>query len=201
VSLYEIKSSVTKELVTVRKSRFVRFLVFADLAGVEGLRVPLMLGDAPSLLEHLESNQLGERSLTVRPRVTACYRDRFVRVPFPSRSLTIPFAYRYSHFLFSLSVFLSLRRISSFVFHGWRDGSYIPSGLSGREPWPCSRKISFFPIFFSLHGLEFIGIWASCLNVPFPFSSLDSNPINSLRFPDPCLFFLTTVSLLRVENS
>jgi hypothetical protein len=57
-----------------------------------------MLGDAPSLLEHLksnfESNQLGKCSLTVRPKVTACYRDRFVRVLFRSRSLIIPFAYR-----------------------------------------------------------------------------------------------------------
>jgi hypothetical protein len=39
-----------------------------------------------------------------------------------------------------------------------RDGSYIPSGLSGREPGPCARKISLFPIFFFLHGLEFIGV-------------------------------------------
>jgi hypothetical protein len=70
---------------------------FADLVGVEGPWVPLMLGDAPSLLEHLESNlksnQLSKLSLTVKPRVTACYRDCFVRVPF-SRSLSIPFASR-----------------------------------------------------------------------------------------------------------
>jgi hypothetical protein len=39
-----------------------------------------------------------------------------------------------------------------------RDGSYIPSGLSGREPWPYARKISLFPLFFFLHGLEFIGV-------------------------------------------
>jgi hypothetical protein len=39
-----------------------------------------------------------------------------------------------------------------------RDGSYIPSGLSGREPWPYTRKLSLFPIFFFLHGLEFIGV-------------------------------------------
>jgi hypothetical protein len=68
-----------QNLVTVRKSRSVGFLVFADLGGLEGPRVPLMLGDAPSLLEHLESNlksnHLSKLSLTVRPRVTACYRD------------------------------------------------------------------------------------------------------------------------------
>jgi hypothetical protein len=39
-----------------------------------------------------------------------------------------------------------------------RGGSYIPSGLSGREPWPYARKISLFPLFFFLHGLEFIGV-------------------------------------------
>jgi hypothetical protein len=85
--------------VTVRKFRSVRSSIFAGLAGVEGPRVPLMLGDAPSLLEHLESNlennQLGKRSLTIRPRVTAYYRDRFVRVPIPSLSPIIPFVYRY----------------------------------------------------------------------------------------------------------
>jgi hypothetical protein len=55
---------------------------------------------------------------------------------------------------------------------------------------PVPEKISFFPIFFSLHDLEFIGIWASRLNVPFPF--LDSNPINSLHFPDPRFLFSWT---------
>jgi hypothetical protein len=85
--------------ITVRKFRSVRSSIFAGLAGVEGPRVPLMLGDAPSLLEHLESNlennQLGKRSLTIRPRITANYRDRFVRVPIPSLSPIIPFVYRY----------------------------------------------------------------------------------------------------------
>jgi hypothetical protein len=52
-------------VVTVRRSRSVCFLIFADLAGVEGLWVPLRLGDVPSLLEHLENNQHGERSLTL----------------------------------------------------------------------------------------------------------------------------------------
>jgi hypothetical protein len=52
-------------VVTVRRSRSVCFLIFADLAGVEGLWVLLMLGDVPSLLEHLENNQHGERSLTL----------------------------------------------------------------------------------------------------------------------------------------
>jgi hypothetical protein len=85
--------------VTVRKFRSVRSSIFAGLAGVEGPRVPLILGDAPSLLEHLESNlennQLGKRSLTIRPRVTANYRDRFVRVPIRSLSPIISFVYRY----------------------------------------------------------------------------------------------------------
>jgi hypothetical protein len=85
-------------IVTVRKFRSLCFSIFAGLAGVEGPRDSLMLGDAPSLLEHLESNlesnQLGKRSLTVRPRVTVYYRDRYVRVPIPSLSPIMPFAYR-----------------------------------------------------------------------------------------------------------
>jgi hypothetical protein len=74
------------------------FVFFADLAGVEGPWVPLMLGDAPSLLEHLESNlksnEFSKLSLAVRLRVIACYRDRFVCVffvpdPSSSRSLVV----------------------------------------------------------------------------------------------------------------
>jgi hypothetical protein len=84
---------------------------------VEGPWVPLMLGDAPSLLEHLESslksNEFSKLSLIVRPRVIACYRDRFVCVfflpdPSSSRSLDVvvnPF-YLAFFFWFSLSVFL-----------------------------------------------------------------------------------------------
>jgi hypothetical protein len=77
---------------------FVFRFFFAHLAGVEGPWVPLMLGDAPSLLEHLESNlksnEFSKLSLTVRPRVIACYRDRFVCVfflpnPSSSRSLVV----------------------------------------------------------------------------------------------------------------
>jgi hypothetical protein len=53
---------------------------------VEGPWVPLMLGDAASLLIHLESNlknnQFSKLSLAIRARVTACYRDCSVRVPF-----------------------------------------------------------------------------------------------------------------------
>jgi hypothetical protein len=87
------------DLVTVRKFCSVRFsFFFADLAGVEGQWVPLMLGDAPSLLEHLKSNlksnEFSKLSLTVRPRVIASYRDRFVCVfflpdPSSSRSLVV----------------------------------------------------------------------------------------------------------------
>jgi hypothetical protein len=147
-----------------------------------------MLGDAPSLLEHLDSilenNQLAKRSLTVRPRVTAYYGDRFVRVPIPSLSPIIPFVYRDLPFylVFPLSFFpgcLYLLRLAPaddaagmvpFPSEFQRDGSYIPSGLSGRETWPCARKKkSFFSIFFSLHDLDFIGVWASRLNVPFLF--------------------------------
>jgi hypothetical protein len=85
-------------IVTVRKFHSVRFSFFADLAGVEGPWVPLMLGDAPSLLEHLESNlksnEFSKLSLAVRLRVIACYRDRFVCVffvpdPSSSRSLVV----------------------------------------------------------------------------------------------------------------
>jgi hypothetical protein len=66
--------------------------------GRSGSWVPLMLGDAPSLLEHLESNlksnEFSKLSLTVRPRVIACYRDRFVCIlflpdPSSSRSLVV----------------------------------------------------------------------------------------------------------------
>jgi hypothetical protein len=84
---------------------------------VEGPWVPLMLGDAPSLLEHLESNpksnEFSKLSLTVRPRVIACYRDRFVCVfsfPIPHPpvrlSLSLILSTLPSFFWFSLSAFL-----------------------------------------------------------------------------------------------
>jgi hypothetical protein len=138
-----------------------------------------MLGDAPSLLEHLESNlksnEFSKLSLAVRLRVIACYRDRFVCVfflpdPSSSRSLVVVVNPFYLAFFF----FVFLVGFSSFSFRlapaeeaagivplssqFQRDGSYIPSGLSGREPWPYARKISLFPLFFFLHGLEFIGV-------------------------------------------
>jgi hypothetical protein len=159
------------------KSRSVRFLVFADLVGVEGPGVPLMLGDAP-LLEHLESNlksnEFSKLSLTVRPRVTACYRNRCVCVLFlpdppASRSLVVvvkPFLFCLPFEFFCRFFFYLLRLVPAEEAAGTvplssqfqRDGSYIPSGLSGCEPWPCAGKILLFPIFFSLHGLEFIGV-------------------------------------------
>jgi hypothetical protein len=149
------------------------FVFFADLAGVKGPWVPLMLGDAPSLLEHLESNlksnEFSKLSLTVRPRVIACYRDRFVCVfflpdPSSSRSLVIVVNPFYLAFSFGFPcrfffVFFSLAAgIVPLSSQFQRDGSYIPSGLSGREPWPFTGKISLFPVFFFLHGLEFIGV-------------------------------------------
>jgi hypothetical protein len=164
-------------------SRFENFIpfvfrFFADLAGVEGPWVPLMLGDVPSLLEHLESNlksnEFSKLSLTVRPRVIACYRDRFVCVfflpdPSSSRSLvvivnpsTLPsllvFLVGFSWFSFRLAPAEEAAGIVPLSSQFQRDGSYIPSGLSGREPWPHARKISLFPLFFFLHGLEFIGV-------------------------------------------
>jgi hypothetical protein len=103
-------------------SRFENFIpfvfrFFADLAGVEGPWVPLMLGDAPSLLEHLESNlksnEFSKLSLAVRLRVIACYRDRFVCVfsfPIPHPpvrlSLSLILSTLPSFFWFSLSAFL-----------------------------------------------------------------------------------------------
>jgi hypothetical protein len=166
------------KFVTVRKFHSVRFSFFADLAGVEGPWVPLMLGDAPSLLEHLESNlksnEFSKLSLAVRLRVIACYRDRFVCVfsfPIPhppvrlSLSLilsTLPsllvFLVGFSSFSFRLAPAEEAAGIVPLSSQFQRDGSYIPSGLSGREPWPFARKISLFPIFFFLHGLEFIGV-------------------------------------------
>jgi hypothetical protein len=97
------KQIYTNSNYQIHLSRFENFIpfvfrFFADLAGVEGPWVPLMLGDAPSLLEHLESNlksnEFSKLSLTVRPRVIACYRDRFVCVfflpdPSSSRSLVV----------------------------------------------------------------------------------------------------------------
>jgi hypothetical protein len=87
------------DLVTVRKFCSVRFSFFLRIwPEWESPWVPLMLGDAPSLLEHLESNlksnEFSKLSLTVRPRVIACYRDRFVCVfflpdPSSSRSLVV----------------------------------------------------------------------------------------------------------------
>jgi hypothetical protein len=104
-------------------SRFENFIpfvfrFFADLAGVEGPWVPLMLGDAPSLLEHLESNlksnEFSKLSLAVRLRVIACYRDRFVCVfflpdPSSSRSLVVvvnPFYLAFFLFGFPCRLFL-----------------------------------------------------------------------------------------------
>jgi hypothetical protein len=164
-------------------SRFENFIpfvfrFFADLAGVEGPWVPLMLGDAPSLLEHLESNlksnEFSKLSLAVRLRAIACYRDRFVCVfsfPIPhppvrlSLSLilsTLPsflvFLVGFSSFSFRLAPAEEAAGIVPLSSQFQRGGSYIPSGLSGREPWPFARKISLFPIFFFLHGLEFIGV-------------------------------------------
>jgi hypothetical protein len=88
---------------------------------VEGPWVPLMLGDAPSLLERLESNpksnQLSKLSLTVRLRVTACYRNCFVRVVFlpdPSSSCSLVVDPSF-HIAFPLS--FSCRFL--FVFHVW----------------------------------------------------------------------------------
>jgi hypothetical protein len=176
--LYGISKSLVQRVVTVRKFHSVRFSFFADLAGVEGPWVPLMLGDAPSLLEHLESNlksnEFSKLSLAVRLRVIACYRDRFVCVfsfPIPhppvrlSLSLilsTLPFLLvflvGFSSFSFRLAPAEEAAGIVPLSSQFQRDGSYIPSGLSGREPWPFARKISLFPIFFFLHGLEFIGV-------------------------------------------
>jgi hypothetical protein len=160
------------------KIPFRSFFVFLDLAGVEGPWVPLMLGDAPSLLEHLESNlksnEFSKLSLTVRPRVIACYRDRFVCVlflpdPSSSRSLVVvvnPFYLAFSLGFPCLLFLVSFRLAPAEEAAGivplssqfQRDGSYIPSGLSGHEPWLYARKISLFPIFFFLHGIEFIGV-------------------------------------------
>jgi hypothetical protein len=138
-----------------------------------------MLGDAPLLLEHLESNlksnEFSKLSLTIRPRVIACYRDRFVCVfflpdPSSSRSLVVvvnPFYLAFSfgfpcRFFFSFSFRLAPAEEAAGIVplssQFQRDGSYIPSGLSGRKPWPCARTISLFSIFFFLHGLEFIGV-------------------------------------------
>jgi hypothetical protein len=143
----------------VNLSRFENFIPFV---------FPLMLGDAPSLLEHLESNlksnEFSKLSLAVRLRAIACYRDRFVCVfsfPIPhppvrlSLSLilsTLPsllvFLVGFSSFSFRLAPAEEAAGIVPLSSQFQRGGSYIPSGLSGREPWPFARKISLFPIFF-----------------------------------------------------
>jgi hypothetical protein len=147
-----------------------------------------MLGDAPSLLGHLESNlksnEFSKLSLTVRPRVIACYRDRFVCVfflpdPSSSRSLVVVvnpfylafsfgFPCRFFFVFFCLAPAEEAAGIVPLSSQFQRDGSYIPSGLSGRQPWPYARKISLFPIFFFLHGLEFRHLGPPC----FDFSNL-----------------------------
>jgi ribosomal protein S14 len=66
---------------------------------------------------------------------------------------------------------------------------------------PVPEKKSFFPIFFSLHDLEFIGVWASRFNVPFSLFELQPDKFPSLSRP-PFPFFLDySVPLLHVENS
>jgi hypothetical protein len=94
--LKEYKHPDLEKLVINRVSRFENFIpfvfrFFADLAGVEGPWVPLMLEDAPSLLEHLESNL---KSNEFSKLSLADHRDRFVCVffvpdPSSSRSLVV----------------------------------------------------------------------------------------------------------------
>jgi hypothetical protein len=71
-----------------------------------------------------------------------------------------------------------------------RDGSYIPSGLSGREPWPCVRKnfiLSYLLLSSRPRVYRSLG-----KSLERPFSFLDSNPVNSLHFPDPRFLFSWT---------
>jgi hypothetical protein len=165
-NMLSIGSLICLECIVIQKSRSLRFLVFADLAGVEGPKVPLMLGDVPSLLEHLESNLKGNQpsklSLTVRLRVTACYRKCFVRVPFfpdPSSSHSLAVVVDPS---FRLAFSLSFSCRFLFIFHVWLqlmrqlEWCLFPRNFSEMVATyrrvcqagnldPHARKISFFP--------------------------------------------------------
>jgi hypothetical protein len=127
---------------------------------LEGPRVPLMLGDVPPLLEHLESNQLGEGSLIIRPRVTALP-QLFCSCPFSFPIPHLPVRFSLSLVLLStLPSFLVFLSVSFYLLHlapaeetagtvpfsskFQRDSSYIPSGLSGCEPWPMPEKFRSF---------------------------------------------------------
>jgi hypothetical protein len=76
--------------------------------------------------------------------------------------------------------------------------SYIPSGLSGREP--ARKKFILSHLLLSSRPRVYRSLGKS---LERPFSLLDSNPINSLHFPDPRFLFpwTTQFPLLRVENS
>jgi hypothetical protein len=75
-----------------------------------------------------------------------------------------------------------------------RDGSYIPSGLSGREPWPCTKKKFILSYLLSSRPRVYRSLGKS-LERP---SSLKFPSFSRPSFP----FFLEySVSLLRVENS
>jgi hypothetical protein len=69
-----------------------------------------------------------------------------------------------------------------------RDGSYIPSGLSGRELWPCARK-------------KFILSYLLLSSRPRVYRSLGKSLERPFSRPSFLFFLDYSVSLLRVENS
>jgi hypothetical protein len=121
------------------RSPFV-FRFFADLAGVEGPWVP-----RPFCLCLFLPDPSSSRSIVLS----------LILSTLPS---LLVFLVGFSSFSFRLAPAEEAAGIVPLSSQFQRDGSYIPSGLSGREPWPYARKISLFPIFFFLHGLEFIGV-------------------------------------------
>jgi hypothetical protein len=71
-----------------------------------------------------------------------------------------------------------------------RDGSYIPSGLSGREPWPCVRKKFILSYLLLSSRPRVYRSLGKSLERPFSLFGLHKlQIINSLHFPYPRFLF------------
>ncbi|KAH0814057.1 hypothetical protein GEV33_008734 [Tenebrio molitor] len=157
---------------TLRSAFFFSFF----LCGAAGLRGTFPgYPRPPSLLlppfsgRHNTNTNTNIHGRPIRPGIRTLLTSRWCRKSVALPSTTLPSApERHTHTSMARRRFLPWKKSSPFAEEAagivplssqfQRGGSYIPSGLSGREPWPFARKISLFPIFFFLHGLEFIGV-------------------------------------------
>jgi hypothetical protein len=82
-----------------------------------------------------------------------------------------------------------------------RDGSYIPSGLSGRELWPCARKNFILSYLLLSSRPRVYRNLGKSLERPFSLFGLQPDKFPSFSRPSFPFFLDYSVSLLRVENS